>query len=220
MDFSTWEEHETYYISQAPQGSETWFNLRKGLLTASKVAGAGGKDYFNPPEKVARHMLGYPDSPVPERNRAFMKHGIEFEPKIRQWYSKKFNVEVREVGLAVPKWDTRIGGSLDGRTDQKSIEIKAPQKMYPKLQSYIDNPFAFDVNDHSYIYDSHYIQMQTNMAITNDTETDYVVYCDKKINIITVPFNQAYWDDELYPAINKFFQTMPQYIELWANTYK
>ena len=220
MDFSTWEEHETYYISPAAQGSETWFNLRKGLLTASRVAGAVGKDYFNSPEKVARHMLGYPDSPVPERNRAFMAHGVKFEPKIRQWYSKKFNVEVKEVGLAVPKWDTRIGGSLDGKTDKKAIEIKAPQKMYPKLQAYIDNPFAFDINDHSYIHDSHYIQMQTNMAITNDTETDYVVYCDKKINIVTVPFNQDYWDNELYPAINKFFETMPQYIELWANTYR
>ena len=196
-------------MSEYPQGSEGWLEARRGLLTASNVGGAVGHCRFKTPEQVRAG-----EGPLSEEARARMAHGTRWEGPVRQWYEKKHGVRVDEVGLAVPKWDARIGGSLDGqvRGVSKCIEIKCPQKMYWKVAQYVGLSSAEKERlgryHHAHIFDSHYDQMQTCMAITANATCDYVVAAIEggrsDICVVSVPFNSAYWKNDLYPLICEF----------------
>lgn len=202
-----WEDHGTYMVSKHPQGSPGWLEARKSLLTASNVGGAVGHCQFKTPAQVRAGDIEFSDEA-----KARMAHGTRWEGPVRAWYEKQYRVKVDEVGLAVPKWDPRIGGSLDGqvRDTKRCIEIKCPQKMYWRVAQYADLPAAEKARlgryYHKHIFDSHYDQMQTCMAITANTVCDYVVYDQAKgaLVVVPVPFNRAYWEEDLYPLICEF----------------
>lgn len=204
-----WQDCGEYLVNMHPQGSEGWLAARRGLLTASNVGGAVGHCRFKTPEQVRAG-----ETTVDDAARARMAHGTRWEPVVRRWYEKKHGVTVDEVGLAVPKWDPRIGGSLDGqvRGASKCIEIKCPQKMYWRVAQYValtpESKAELGRYYHAHIFDSHYDQMQTCMAITGNAVCDYVVAAmdgpRADICVVSVPFNKEYWDTELYPLICAF----------------
>lgn len=119
------EDCGLYWLSNSIQGTTKWKNERKNRLTASNFGAAIGQSKFETPDSVREKMNG---KIVP--TNAAMEHGIKYEPIVRKNYEKIMRVKVREVGLAVPKWDTRIGASADGLVGNDGmIEIKCPQKI-------------------------------------------------------------------------------------------
>jgi len=188
-----WIDRGTYTLSTHQQGSKEWLKSRENLLTASKF----GKILEG---NVKKSEILSKDSN--QETNTYMVHGIIYEPVARNWYCSTFNVKVRELGLAVPKWDTRIGASLDGEVEgtNGSIEIKCPATMYGSL--YTPQP------DYSHIPASHYAQMQGGMKICCKEWCDYIVYSvrEKSTFVERIPFSEEYWNKKLYPAILKFLE--------------
>jgi hypothetical protein len=165
--------------------------------------------------EVVMDITGIKDKTFTTSSKLAMEHGVVTEPVAREWYSRTRNVQVDEVGLAVPKWEPRIGASIDGdvRGSDGIIEVKSPKTMYKPLVAHytrlqtgwVPPPFY-----HSHIWDSHYDQMQGGMRVTNKKWCDYIVYATEsgRSYVEKVLFNPGYWNDNLWPAIENFLDTM------------
>lgn len=207
-----WLDCGTYWLSTAPQSSVLWDNTRKYRLTASKFASALGlTPQFDTPDDTADYILGIRKKTFTLKSQRLMALGVRDEPLGRNAYSKIYSVEVKEVGLAIPKYDLRIGSSVDGivGTDG-TIEIKRTEALYSPIESFLDNkacgwtppPFY-----HEHIYDSHHLQMQGGLEILNRKWCDYVVISppQNRIFIYRVQRDKNYWETFIYPGIQKFF---------------
>ncbi len=207
-----WIEHGTYWLFNAPQLSEPWFEVRKGRDTGSRVGGSIGHSRFTSPEKSALEISGKITPTFSSEAKERMKHGVDNEPVARQWYERKEGVVVEELGLTVPKWNLYIGVSVDGMVKGTDgiIEIKCPKKMYDPLDLYMNtgqrgNPKTL-TGGFDHIWQSHYDQMQFGMAILNKKWCEYIVFCTPEDRVFhqKVPWNQHYWDTELYPKLVNF----------------
>jgi len=178
-------------------------------LTASDFGAAINKSNYQTPLDIAMEITNSKD--YSKYNKSNPPHGIVTEPKARDWYRRTRNIKVIEVGLAVPKWEPRIGASIDGDIigTEGIIEIKCPEEMYDSLITHMNKintgwrppPFY-----HEHIRDSHYAQMQGGMKIVNKQWCDYIVYAtgSNLSYVERVYFNQKYWDTILWPGIQKF----------------
>lgn len=220
---SSWIDRGTYWLNSAPQGTPIWHGAREYRLTASNFAYAVGwcPDKCTP-DVIADDITGIQKREFSEESKLVMRIGSETEPLARRWYEKSRGILVQEVGLAVPKWNTRIGASLDGEIPgtKGSIEIKCPLEMYKPLMAHMERvaqgwrppPFYYD-----HIWPSHVAQMQGGMAITGKEWCDYIVFCplrdgrlsrplQDKVFVGRLDFDQKYWDT-LHEQINEFIET-------------
>lgn len=179
------EDRGSYWLSTAKQGSDEWKELRKGRTTASRVL-----------EVILKPKSVHYQTPP---NQA-MIHGTEMEPIARQWYQEETGNQVEEVGIAIPKWDLRLGASSDGLVgDDGMIEIKCPLRMYDAIRTY------FYLKDRGRegpnpVSPPHYAQIQMNLAVLDRDWCDYVVYTDNDKFIYRVNRDRTYWD-KLYQKI-------------------
>ena len=189
-----------------------WHAHRKFRLTVSNFGGAIGKSSFCSPMEIAIDITNI--KPKTTSAKFAMQHGVVTEPKARDWYCKTRNVEVQEVGLAVPKWEPRIGASLDGEVGPDGIiEIKSPLVMYEPLQNHmikINTGWRPPPFYHGHIWDTHYAQMQGGMKITGRKWCDYIVYATEsnRSYVERIYFNQQYWDNELWPGVQNFLNNI------------
>jgi YqaJ-like recombinase protein len=136
---------EVFSEEDVPQRSEAWFEIRRGVPTASKfsVIMAEGKDgeasktredYMH---KLAGEIL---TGQVGETFRSeAMERGVAMEPEALDWYEQNFFVEIERVGFVRRTVHTplgepfTVGGSSDGRipAKRKIIEVKTmrPDKL-------------------------------------------------------------------------------------------
>lgn len=147
-----------------------------------------------------------------DRNK---RHGVITEPKAREWYCKTRGVIVKEVGLSVPKWEPRIGASLDGDIVDSDgiIEIKSPLQMYESLTNHmakINTGWRPPSFYHAHIREIHYAQMQGSMKITGKKWCDYIVFATQSnlSYVERVPFNKKYWDEVLWPGVTYFLNNI------------
>lgn len=207
-----WEDKGTYWLALFPQRSPKWKFYRGRRLTASNFGGAAGHSSCKNPDEIGALLSGNESEEQKKKeDNESVKRGVRDEPKARLLYEEKNNVTVKEVGLAIPKWNNFIGASLDGEVGEDGcIEIKCPDNMYNGLITYLDGikmgvpPTGNPPYDHI-IWD-HYDQMQGGMAITNKKWCDYVVYHPPSGYMYQerVPFDKNYWENELYPLLQKF----------------
>lgn len=206
---ASWMDCGTYYLSNAEQRSPEWHRTRSGRVTASNFGTCAGNSKFSTPDMLALEISGFKKKEFSENSLRVMDIGTKMEPFARQWYEKTYKVEVKEYGLAVPKWNLYIGGSPDGIISGSDgiIEIKCPEKMYEPLKKRISE-LSQTQSDHSHIWSTHYDQMQGCMAILNKTFCDYIVYCEpeNQVYLERIPFNVSYWETDLYPKINAFIE--------------
>ena len=140
-----------------------------------------------------------------------MSHGTRTEPIAREWYENAYQVKVDELGVVIPKWEIRIGASLDGsiRGTDGMIEIKCPKYMYKPLLARMESGDAITDNfDH--ISAHHYAQMQGGMEICNKSYCDYIVYStlNKMVYVERIYRDQKYWNEVLYPGIKNFLENV------------
>ena len=114
------------------QRSEGWYASRRGVPTSSSFG-----RLITPTGKRAASADGYIDELVAEKltgqskffpTTAAMQHGIDTEPKAREYYEFMYDVKVIEVGLCLH--DTiEAGASPDGIIEDSEglLEIKCPQ---------------------------------------------------------------------------------------------
>lgn len=207
-----WLDCDTYWLNLSPPLSKTWHDLHYGRPTASKFSSCVG---HNQSLCTVDQILTQLSNPyhVPSTN-SLMEHGIVTEPEARNWYKTLFNVDVKEVGIAIPKWDIRIGATVDGNVMNTDgiIEIKCPKKMYKPLTDHIHKLShgwtPSKENIHNHIWVSHYDQMIGNMAVLNKQWCDYVVYCTPENQVYTerIFFDKDYWYS-LYSHLTTFIQS-------------
>lgn len=124
---------------ECPQGSDTWFELRKGvptasrfdrILTARKMKISGQADGLIAELIGEKFSLITPENVEHYTNRA-MRWGEECEAEARRWYSLETNGDVLQVGFCLTD-DGRFGCSPDGLVGEDGgLELKCPQ---PKTQ--------------------------------------------------------------------------------------
>ena len=209
-DPKKWRDCGEYYLYDTEQGEPDWLLVRIGRPSGSSsgyLIGHGNPN-FGTPDDAALEIAGVKKKEFTLQQLEAMAHGTKMEPYGRDWYAGTNGVQVVELGFVTPKWDLEIGVSIDGDVlgTDGIIEIKCPKKMYYPLANYMakqSRGMFLDKNDFSHIWKTHYDQMQLGMAVLNKKWCDYVVYCTPENKVFTqrVPFDEAYWKDEMYPAI-------------------
>jgi len=204
---SAWIDKGSYYLSNHAQGTSLWHLCRSFRLTASN---SGTVADLNPYENKFFYALCISKIIKKEFNSLAlerMAHGTNMEPIAREFYEKYRGVTVDEVGLAVPKWETRMGASVDGDIvgTPGIIEIKCPKIMYKPLIEKINNP-NHEKYDHKHIAPYYYCQMQMNMKVLNKEWCDYIVYAvdSGQCYIDRVYFFEEFWEQTLFPKILSF----------------
>jgi putative phage-type endonuclease len=213
---SSWQDCDTYWLNTAAQCTKEWEDNRMNRLTASSFGTATGRSLFETtPLQLGMQITGLKESHFTHKAQFLMTHGVQTEPVARTWYERIKDVKVEEVGLAVPKYEPRIGASADGVVSGTDgcIEIKCPKRMYAPLtrhMSRIRSGWQPPMYYHEHIWESHYAQMQGVMHVLGKTWCDYVVYATDSNNafIDRIPYNADYWKNELWPDINFFLNTV------------
>jgi putative phage-type endonuclease len=158
-------------IEMMDQGTEEWFTIRIGKVTASRVA-----------DVIAKTKTGYSASRdnymaqlVCERltgqkgesfTNAAMQHGTETEPLARAAYEALKDVLVDEVGFVTHPTIEMAGASPDGMVGEDGlIEIKCPN-----TATHIDTLLSQTVPG------KYNTQMQFQMACTGRQWCDFVSF--------------------------------------------
>jgi hypothetical protein len=222
-DPSEWIDKGNYWLSIHPQTSPPWHAIKEKayLVTASRFGPASGiATRYKSQESLGNNISGLrPPSPIPKRNQEKMQRGVIKEPIARNWYCHTRQVQVDEVGLAIPKWYPRIGCSLDGEVigqhgeKEGMIEIKCPDVMPWKIafhQKRLDEGWVPPPFYHDHISPDYYCQMQGCMAICEKKWCDFIVFITdtQQAYVERVPFNQRFWEEELFPGLCKFITTI------------
>ncbi len=121
-------------VIECKQGTEMWFEARKGIPTSScfdKILtprtmkpSASQDDYIA--ELIADQYRQGPWTESEGYRSLAMQHGVYFEPEARNWYCFQNDCEVREVGLCLTD-DGRFGCSPDALCGEDGgLELKCP----------------------------------------------------------------------------------------------
>jgi putative phage-type endonuclease len=164
-------------IINVEQGTKEWFDLRKGLLTAShaQAIAANGKGLITYVKEKMCEVYSTAEKET-YSNKA-MENGVELEEYAAIAYEFETGRETERIGFV--KYNDYIGASPDRIVgDDGLVEIKCPSdKTFFNLL--LDNKI-----DSKYMW-----QMQMQMLITERKWCDYVVYnpnFDKSLVIIRV----------------------------------
>jgi len=145
------------------QGSEDWFEMRRGKVTAShaQAIGNNGKGLDNYILEVASEMFSSAEKE--DWGNKDTKRGNELEPLARSMYELQNDVEVEQIGFC--ELNDFVGCSPDGIVGDGMIEIKCPDdKTYFNL-------LMNEKIDSSYIW-----QCQMNMLILEKKWCDLIFY--------------------------------------------
>lgn len=189
----SWYDHENYWHAPVTQGTLLWKSLRWGRCTGTT---ADGINYYGQSkEQVAQTITGEVEPTFSSAAWDRITFGTKNEPVARDWYSRRYQIKVMEMGFCVPKFDPHLGASVDGKIVDENgiIEIKCPQYMYWDLEEFMETQTI--KSDFSHIKKDHYRQMQFNMACLRADFCDYIVYpkYGSKIFVQRIPFNYSYW---------------------------
>jgi putative phage-type endonuclease len=158
-------------IELMEQGTEEWFNIRIGKVTASRVADVLAKtktgysttrdNYMA--QLVCERLTGQKGESF---TNAAMQHGTETEPLARAAYEARYDVLVDEVGFVSHPTIEMSGASPDGLVgDDGLIEIKCPN-----TATHIETLLSESVPN------KYYTQMQFQIACTGRKWCDFVSF--------------------------------------------
>lgn len=190
-----WVETEYCRISLAPQGSAAWHELRNqgDYLTASRVGYAAGMmDRYKTAHQYAYELVTGAKEKFSPEARKRMNLGNEFEPALRDLYSRMYGVTVEQIGLAVSKRDPRLACSPDGLVGTEGlVEFKYVHTLSADLRS-----AAFStVTDCDHILGGYACQIQQQLFVMGRQWCDFVVYAysTKELYVERVPFRPELW---------------------------
>jgi hypothetical protein len=204
-------ETEFYFEHTAKEKTYEFFQVRKCRPTASRFYMCIEDTTFSTIDEIAEIICGNKKQVYSDKSMISITRGLKYESYVRKLYCEYTNYRVRETGLIIPKFDQRIGGISDGFVYENIngkyvetegiLEIKCPDKMIPNIEN-----LKFE-NEQEIIPSYNYTQIQACMKMSNKKWCDYVVYCDNKIFIYKIHFNQNYWD-QFYPKLDNFIENI------------
>jgi len=179
-------------IELMEQGTEAWFNIRIGKVTASRVADVLAKtktgysttrdNYMA--QLVCERLTGQKGESF---TNAAIQHGIETEAYARAAYEARYDVLVDEVGFVYHPTIEMSGASPDGLVgDDGLIEIKCPN-----TATHIETLLSESVPN------KYYTQMQFQIACTGRKWCDFVSF-DNRLPTELQMFVKRVQRDEMY----------------------
>ena len=158
-------------IELMEQGSDAWFNIRIGKVTASRVADVLAKtktgysttrdNYMA--QLVCERLTGQKGESF---TNAAIQHGTETEPLARAAYEARYDVLVDEVGFVSHPTIEMSGASPDGLVGEDGlIEIKCPN-----TATHIETLLSESVPN------KYYTQMQFQIACTGRKWCDFLSF--------------------------------------------
>jgi hypothetical protein len=189
------------------QGSPEWYELRRGIPTASmfKVLMAKGeqKGRQNYLYKLAGERLTR--EPMENFSNEAMEDGKRKEPMLRQHYAFVRDVEVMQIGFVR---NGKYGASPDGLVgDDGLVEIKraAPQILIPMTLKAKEDPTYFPME--------HFAQCQGNIMATESAWCDLVVGYPPMRPLIFRTFRDKAYIAELADTIDIFDLALRRLVE-------
>jgi putative phage-type endonuclease len=179
-------------IELMEQGSDAWFNIRIGKVTASRVADVLAKtktgysttrdNYMA--QLVCERLTGQKGESF---TNAAIQHGIETEAYARAAYEARHDVLVDEVGFVSHPTIEMSGASPDGLVGHDGlIEIKCPN-----TATHIETLLSESVPN------KYYTQMQFQIACTGRKWCDFVSF-DNRLPTELQMFVKRVPRDEMY----------------------
>ena len=179
-------------IELMEQGTEAWFNIRIGKVTASRVADVLAKtktgysttrdNYMA--QLVCERLTGQKGESF---TNAAMQHGTETEPLARAAYEARYDVLVDEVGFVSHPTIEMSGASPDGLVgDDGLIEIKCPN-----TATHLETLLSESVPN------KYYTQMQFQIACTGRKWCDFVSF-DNRLPTELQMFVKRVSRDDMY----------------------
>lgn len=161
------------YHKDVVQGSDTWLNLRRGILTASEMKliltptlkmASNDKEKAHLYELMAQRITGYVE---PHYISDEMLRGQEEEIYAREAYSKAY-APLEQVGFVTnDKWGFTIGYSPDGLVGEDGLfECKSRRQKY-QIETILSGV----------IPEEHVLQVQTGLLVTERKWIDFTSYC-------------------------------------------
>ena len=152
-----------------PQRTPEWYEVRKGMITASEFKMAAA-------DTIDTYVWGK-IFPQPFPSNAAMQWGCRFEDLAAATYERENHVKIHEYGLLVHPQDHWLGASPDGITEYGvAIEIKCP---YSRKRCEIDKRVAekrpFPKNDKQALHARYLPQIQGQLEVCNLDVCDFVV---------------------------------------------
>jgi len=141
-------------IPQFEQRSQEWYDLRKGMITASDIATVTSDNPYQKPITVLRKKCGLDDKFTGNK---FTEWGIKYEQIANMIYEKDYNTTVIEFGLIQHPYISFLGASPDGITaDGIMLEIKCPyvRELKPEIE-------------HEGVPHYYWIQVQIQLEVCN-----------------------------------------------------
>ena len=203
--------------------SSLWFSQRKYRITASFF----GEIFKRLPSTPPHHLVLRIIDPKPF-NCAATEWGKTHEAcaleAYRNHHRSRGNTDLvtSSAGFVISEENPFLGASPDGYVYDPStlqsfglVEIKCPYKYraYTPTEASLKSDFFCEIvtqtngdqmfqlkQNHSY-----YCQVQGQMAITDRTWCDFVVYTSKGIAVERIPFDKDFWKNELLPKLVDFF---------------
>ena len=204
-------------IEMMDQGTEEWFTIRIGKVTASRVA-----------DVIAKTKTGYSASRenymaqlacerlTGQKGESFtnaaMQHGTETEPLARAAYEALHDVLVDEVGFVPHPTIEMAGASPDGMVGEDGlIEIKCPNTA-THIETLLSQTVPGKYNT----------QMQFQMACTGRSWCDFVSFDNRlpaelQLFVKRVPRDNMYirlMEDEIVKFLNELDIKIAQLMEI------
>lgn len=192
--------------------SQTWFEHRKGRLTASRFRAICHTSIGRPSESLIKQILQQGSPP----KAAALRWGLENESKAKQQYIVKMRAthssfEVKDTGLHIKTMYPYLGASPDGLITCNCcrdgvLEIKCPYSVRhlsptsaPYLCSTSTNSECRLSRTHDYYY-----QIQGQMGITDRSYCDFVCWTPQDIFIERIKFDHQFFE-EMEAKLQRFF---------------
>lgn len=210
---------EVEFFYDVEQRSDEWFDLRRGVPTASRFAAvmAEGKDGGDSVgrAKLMRMLAGEELSgktATTFRSEA-MQRGVEMEPAALAYYARTRFADLKAVGFVKRTVRTPlgteyiVGASPDAEVSKrKGLEIKT---MEP------DALIEVELKGASGFPSKHRAQCQGTMWVCDWDEMDLMLFYDGMpfAPTFTIKRDQAYIDTEIIPAVETFSYELRQLVK-------
>lgn len=180
------------------QGSPEWFAARAGKVTASRVAdviartktGYGASRANYAAELIAERLTG---TTAPSFTNAAMQWGTDTEPKARDAYCFRHDLDVVEIGFVDHPAIAMTGASPDGLVgDEGLVEIKCPN-----TATHLDTLLGETVPA------KYVTQMQWQMACTGRAWCDFASFDPRLPASMSLFVHRVHRDEDLIAELER-----------------
>ena len=228
LTISTEEQKIIHDATVKQSDSPLWKEFRSGLITASNIHHVHTKmknTRTSDPQKLLQQLLNKSKFQGNQSTR----YGHQYESKAARMHTTLMlkmhkNLQVHECGLTIHRKYPFIGASLDRSATcnchlGRVVEIKCPASMKDKPKgSFLSLPYV-KMDGSTYVLNTSHIyfsQVQCQMAVTDTSQADFVVWSPQEIIVISVQFNKSHWDNLQKPATTFFLHHLgPECSCLW-----